>query len=134
MPFFLSDYGVSKHAVLGLMRALHQNLTGSSSPIRINCVTPMWTATGLVPAQEMKERAGITSQGPDVVARSVSLLMADEGRKGQTVYSIRGKYKEVEGVLLGAAVGFMEAGEEDMPNSPEVAGRMMEMLKERRFS
>lgn len=137
LPFALSDYGTSKHAVLGLMRALEANLNPATSnptppTIRVNCVTPLWTATGLVPKEKMESEMGIVSQGPEVVARSVVLLMVDKERRGQVLYSVRGKYKEMDQFLLPAAVGAIEPEPGDFPRDAEAAVKMWEIVRERR--
>lgn len=102
-PFAATDYGVAKHGTLGLMRNLTANLTETN--FRVNCITPLWTASGLVPAELMKEHMGIISQPPEAAARSALLLMADESRKGQTMFSKQSKFKEVDQLLLGAIMG-----------------------------
>ena len=118
--------GVSKHGVMGLMRGLTANLAETS--IRVNCVAPLWTATGLVPKMEV-ESLGVTTQAPEVVAKSVALCMADESRRGQTIYSIRGKYKEVEKSLLGTAVGILDTEPQDSPADEKMNKEMLEMLR-----
>jgi hypothetical protein len=47
-------------------------------------------------------------QTPDVVARSVVLLMADKQRHGQMVYSNKAKYCEIED----GEKGFIQCGKE----------------------
>ncbi|KAK7178890.1 hypothetical protein DPSP01_014199 [Paraphaeosphaeria sporulosa] len=99
--FRLVDYTMAKHGVLGLIRGL-QPLLHPQLPIRINGISPSWTATGLAP-KEFIEMV-IPTQTPAVVARSVALLMADEMRHGQLIYSVQGKFSEIEeSVLLPAA-------------------------------
>jgi NAD(P)-dependent dehydrogenase (short-subunit alcohol dehydrogenase family) len=53
MPFVATDYGAAKHGCLGLMRNLNANLVDTN--IRVSCITPLWTASGLVPAKQMEE-------------------------------------------------------------------------------
>lgn len=113
----IQDYGVAKHAVLGLTRNLTANL--SDTNIRANCIAPLWTATGIVPAQVMKDALGIESQPPEAVGRSVALLMTDTERKGQCIFSKRGMYKEIESGLLGAVFALTEPDSRDMPRDPE---------------
>ncbi|KAK3718306.1 hypothetical protein LTR37_005119 [Vermiconidia calcicola] len=128
LPFFLTDYGVSKHAVLGLMRGLNENL--AETKIRVNCVTPHWTATGLAPKEVIQDKLGITMQGPEAVAKSAMWLMAGESRRGQTIYSMRGRYREMDQVLLGAALQTMETTKEDGPDDPLAMKEMLESLPE----
>lgn len=116
-PFVVADYGVAKHGVLGLMRNLHQNLL--DTPIRSNCVTPLWTATGLVPAKLMEEKLGIISQPPETIANAVCLLMSDPERNGQTILSKQGRHKEVDKLLLKTVFEFTEPGEGDGPRGGE---------------
>lgn len=83
----------SKHAVLGLQRSLITHLKPHN--IRINSIAPSWTATGLVP-HELRDGLGGWVQGPDVVAKSTAVLMADKERNGQLIYSWQGRYLEIE--------------------------------------
>lgn len=84
---------VSKHAVLGLLRALQPQLNNSKLPIRINAIAPSWTATGIVPSTVIAALGEGNYQSPDVVARSVAVLMADGKRHGELIYSDRGYFK-----------------------------------------
>lgn len=96
--FRVVDYAAAKHGVLGLMRGLYPAIETAGLPIRINTVAPSWTLTGLVP--DVISTAGKKTQGPDMVARKVAVLMADGGRNGQLIYSHAGKFKEIEESLL----------------------------------
>jgi len=101
--FRAADYGVAKHGVYGLMRNLAVQLH-PELPIRINCLAPMWTATGMVHGKDMNKALGVTIQTAQTVADSAILLMADESRHGQCIYSDAGKYWEIEqGLLVKAA-------------------------------
>lgn len=93
--FSSPDYAVSKHGILGFMRGIAPLLIEEQSPIRINCIAPSWTRTGIVPATIL-ERVGVRVQEPEIPARSVALLMADHRRQGQFVYSAQGRFSEVE--------------------------------------
>ncbi|KAH7031557.1 uncharacterized protein B0I36DRAFT_363232 [Microdochium trichocladiopsis] len=99
--FSAGDYTVAKHGVLGIMRSLLTHLAndagpdGQLVPLRINCIAPSWTATGVVPSF-LLEKAGVPYQSPDVVAQSALLLMADDTKHGHVLYSRRGKYLEME--------------------------------------
>lgn len=102
--FAVWDYTTAKHGVLGFMRGAVPNLVAQKLPIRVNCIGPSWTLTGLVP-KEICEAAGVETQMPDVVARQVAVLMADESRQGTFVYSSGGRNYEIEQeVLLPAAM------------------------------
>ncbi|KAK4621830.1 Short-chain dehydrogenase/reductase ascJ [Fulvia fulva] len=102
-PFAVWDYTTTKHGVLGFMRGALPNLALHSLPIRINCIGPSWTITGLVP-KEIIDAAGIESQPASVVGRNVAYLMADESRNGEFSYSSGGRYYEIEkSCLLPAA-------------------------------
>lgn len=92
--FSPTDYTTSKHGVYGLLRSLYCNLH-PKLPIRINSVAPSWTATNIIP-QELLDVLGEATQTPDVVARSVTLLMADKQRHGQMIYSDRGIFTDIE--------------------------------------
>lgn len=70
-------------------------LKSAKLPIRVNCIGPSWTITGLVP-QALVDALGGQSQGPEVAARSVAILMADEKRQGNFIYSWEGRFLEIE--------------------------------------
>lgn len=93
--FRIVDYTSAKHGVLGFMRGLVAQLRSSNLPIRCNTIAPDWTETGLVPLA-LAQAAGMPLQSADVVAKSVALLMADEARHGQLIYSRSGEYWEIE--------------------------------------
>ncbi|KAL5333478.1 hypothetical protein BJX70DRAFT_61026 [Aspergillus crustosus] len=122
------DYTVAKHGVLGIIRALVNDLLADSSPgrkIRLNAIAPSWTATGIVPAELLKSR-GATVQEPEDVAKSVVLLFGHEERHGEVIYSWGGRYCELnkrEGGLLDAAARIV-------PNIRE-EGIVMERIKGR---
>ncbi|KAF3760889.1 NAD(P)-binding protein [Cryphonectria parasitica EP155] len=95
------DYCASKHGLLGFMRGLVPLLAENVSSIRVNCIAPSWTLTGMV-AHDAFEAVGHLKQTQDaeVVARSTVILMADEKRHGQTIYSRQGKLREVDQAFL----------------------------------
>ncbi|KAF3004670.1 hypothetical protein E8E14_002030 [Neopestalotiopsis sp. 37M] len=95
------DYAASKHGVLGFMRGLAGHLY-PKLPIRVNAISPSWTATALVPV-DLCKAAGVPVQSTEVVARSVLVLMADSQRNQQLIYSVSGVYTEIENDLLKAA-------------------------------
>lgn len=111
--FRVVDYTTSKHGVLGFMRGINP-LLQPNIPIRVNCVAPSWTTTGLVPEGIVEQVAGIGTQPPAAVARSVAILMVDDQRNGQLIYSVEGKYSEAEGTLLKAAAEIVGDANEDL--------------------
>jgi NAD(P)-dependent dehydrogenase (short-subunit alcohol dehydrogenase family) len=95
------DYTTSKHGVLGFMRGLVPALKDYPGNIRINCVSPSWTRTGMLSTTVFDHLGyGELLQEPEVVARSVVLCMADEKRHGQNIYSRQGSFWEVEDVFM----------------------------------
>ncbi len=117
------DYTTAKHGVLGLMRGLTPLLVALPQSIRINAISPSWTATGLVPAEFIEKYGGVPTQGPEVVARSVAVLMSDKDRAGQLIYSVEGKYFEIEETLLEAAKRIVGDNNEDL-----VMARLLEAM------
>jgi len=107
------DYTTAKHGILGFMRGITPLLL-PDIPIRVNCIAPSWTTTGIVPEGFIEQIAGIGTQTPAVVARSVAILMADDQRNGQLIYSVEGKYSEAEGTLLKAAADIVGEANEDL--------------------
>ncbi|KAJ5780344.1 hypothetical protein N7457_005504 [Penicillium paradoxum] len=100
--FSAGDYTITKHGVLGLIRGMGYQLEGK---VRLNAVSPSWTATGMVPTPFI-ESLGVGVQQPETVARSVALLFSDQQRHGDVIYSWDGKFLEVnkaENGLLAAA-------------------------------
>ena len=93
--FRVCDYTAAKHGVLGWMRGIVPNLQTAKLPIRVNSISPSWTITGMVP-KELVDVMDCEWQGPEAVARSVAVLMADEMRQGQLIYSVGGRFLEVE--------------------------------------
>jgi NAD(P)-dependent dehydrogenase (short-subunit alcohol dehydrogenase family) len=90
--FAIVDYAATKHAVLGMVRSLHKNPYFN---LRVNAIAPSWTATSILPPEFVASLGDIV-QSPDVVARSVVLLMADKKRHGECIYSEKGRYWDVE--------------------------------------
>ena len=97
--FHAADYTTAKHGVLGFMRGTVANIKITGAPIRINSLAPSWTVTGMIPPGGV-ERMGAVTQPPEAVARNVALFMADEARQGQLVYSVGGRYYEIEEAKL----------------------------------
>ncbi|KAJ5211578.1 uncharacterized protein N7498_003224 [Penicillium cinerascens] len=111
--FSSGDYTITKHGVLGMMRGLGRQI--ESKNIRLNAVAPSWTASGIVSPENIKVM-GITVQLPEVVARSVALLLADDKRHGDVIYSWNGHYREVnnaEGGLLSMAAKLLGNAENE---------------------
>jgi len=127
--FGVTDYATAKHGVLGFMRGVYPNLVTSNLSIRINAVAPSWTLTGMVP-QAMFDHTGVESQGPEVVAKNVALFMADRERNGQLVYSVGGRYYEVEEQILIPAgleiVGGPEKSDEEVVKKMYRSGAVAE--------
>lgn len=104
--FSAGDYTITKHGVLGLIRGIGYQLEGK---VRLNAVAPSWTATGIIDVAFI-EGLGVGVQAPEAVARSVALLLCDQQRHGDVIYSWDGKYLEVnkaKGGLLEAADGIL---------------------------
>lgn len=95
--FRFVDYATSKHAVLGFMRGVATNLIDRGLPLRINCVAPSFTNSAMLP-EALFAAAGHPGllQPAEAVARSALLLMADDRRQGQVIFSSRGQFAEIE--------------------------------------
>lgn len=115
LRFRRADYTSSKHGVLGFMRGLVPALADHPSNIRINCISPSWTRTGMLPSNAF-DHVGYSGQMQDaeVVARSVVLLMADQKRHGQNIYSRQGRFWEVEDAFMKLARDIVGEVDEDM--------------------
>jgi NAD(P)-dependent dehydrogenase (short-subunit alcohol dehydrogenase family) len=123
---------ISKHAVLGLLRSLHPQLH-PRLPIRINAIAPSWTDTGIVSRHIIAALGPDNYQSADVVARSVTLLMADGKRHGELIYSECGRFREMEGGEMGfqATTKKMLGVEGDRDFAElEVLKKLMRMAKE----
>ena len=110
--FRVVDYTVAKHGVLGVMRGLTP-LLFPHLPIRINCIGPSWTTTGLVPEGVIEALCGIGTNTPAQVAKSVAILMADDTRHGHFIYTVEGKYSEVENAFQKTAAEIVGEPSED---------------------
>ncbi|KAL8243558.1 hypothetical protein R6Q59_009816 [Mikania micrantha] len=129
--FSAVDYASAKHGVLGSMRGMVPVLEAAGLPIRINGIAPSWTVTGLVPAG-LTEAAGKASQPADVPARSVACLMTDEKRNGHLIYSVDGKFKEVdESIILKVNEQFLDGLDDNvvMANIAETVRKHAEKEK-----
>lgn len=99
-PLCVADYTASKHGVLGFMRGMNSSIQQAGIPIRINGIAPSWTESGILATHEMFTEVGGLVQPASAVARSVALLMADQARNGQLIFSEAGRYWEVEDAIL----------------------------------
>ncbi|KAK3717203.1 hypothetical protein LTR37_005912 [Vermiconidia calcicola] len=112
--FRVCDYTTAKHGVLGWMRGIVPNLQTANLPIRVNAIAPSWTITGLVPEGVVDQFKDVQWQGPDAVARSVAILMADQARQGQLIFSMGGRFIEIEeSKLLPVAASIVGENNED---------------------
>lgn len=110
-----TEYTAAKHGVLGFMRGLVPALTDHPSNIRVNCVSPSWTRTGMLHSNAFDHVGyGGQMQDAEVVARSAVLLMADEKRHGQNIYSRQGKFWEVDAAFMKLARDILGEVDEDM--------------------
>lgn len=101
LQFRNTDYLAAKNGIFGFMRGLAPVLADHPGDIRVNCVSPSWTRTGMVPEKTFEELGyGDLLQDAEVVARSAVLLMADKTRHGQNIYSRQGKFWEVENLFM----------------------------------
>jgi NAD(P)-dependent dehydrogenase (short-subunit alcohol dehydrogenase family) len=112
--FSATDYATAKHGVLGFVRGMVQNLNDLNQNLRINAVSPSWTTSGLV-SESICQAAGVATQPPSAVARSVAFLMAGSSSwHGSVIYSKNSKFVEVEeSVLLPAGLGVVGGKGED---------------------
>lgn len=95
--FRFVDYALAKHGVLGFMRGVVPNIQTAELPLRVNCIAPSWTRTGMVSEALFEDIGhGRLVQSAEVAARSAVLLMADETRQGQMIYSAEGRFYEIE--------------------------------------
>ncbi|KAH8817109.1 hypothetical protein F5884DRAFT_778452 [Xylogone sp. PMI_703] len=92
-------YSVTKHGVVGLMRALRE--IAPSMGVSVSCIAPGGTATGMVDAEIQKamEARGIPVQDASYVATGAVLLASQRGWNGKSLTMIGSKATEVEGPL-----------------------------------
>lgn len=110
--FHYADYGISKHGVLGFMRGVVPTIQRRGLPLRVNCIAPSWTSSGMV-SEEIFAAKGHSDvlQPAEAAARSALLLMADESRQGQMIYSARSEFYEIEeSILLSVAAEIVGRG------------------------
>lgn len=92
-----ADYTISKHGVLGFMRGVVPNIQTRGLPLRVNCIAPSWTSSGMVNEERFADVGQLDAVQPaEAAARSALLLMADESRQGQLIYSARSEFWEIE--------------------------------------
>ncbi|KAG4431542.1 hypothetical protein IFR05_012977 [Cadophora sp. M221] len=95
---YLPAYMISKHGVIGLMRAIAQNSPFRASNIRVNCVAPFMTESGFTTddLRDQLARAGIPINAALSVARAMVYLGVHPTATGQTVYIAGDKFTELE--------------------------------------
>lgn len=86
------------------MRGLLPHTSRLPVPIRINCIAPNWTKSGLV-TEDIVAPTGFGLSTPEEVARSVGLLMTDKARNGEVIFVDGGRYWEIGKTLEGDGVG-----------------------------
>lgn len=113
------DYNAAKHGVLGFMRGLVPVLAEHPGNIRINCISPSWTRSGMVNLYP-PDNVGYGGQVQDVevVSRCVVLLMADDKRHGQHIYARQGKLWEMDEPLMKVWEDTLPEVHEDMVSLP----------------
>ncbi|KAI7784398.1 NAD(P)-binding protein [Diaporthe eres] len=115
LRFRNTEYTAAKHGTLGFVRGLVPALTDDPSNIRINCISPSWTRTGMLPSNAFDHVGyGGQVQDAEVVARSVVLLMADQKRHGQNIYSRQGRFWEVDNAFMKLAKEIVGEVDEDV--------------------
>lgn len=126
----MADYTASKHGVLGFMRGMNSTLSVAGIPnIRINAISPSWTISGLLDTHEMFKEVGGLVQPASAVAPSVALLMADQERCGQLMFSEEGRYWEIEeGILKPAWLQVRTPGAQALD---ETLGLVLKLAEER---
>lgn len=120
--FSSGDYTITKHGVLGMVRGLGNHLQAKN--IRLNAVAPSWTVTAILPPAYIAAM-GSTVQSPEAVARSVALLLAEEQRHGDIIYSWKGNFREVNN----AKGGLLEMAAKLLGNSDNEES-VMQKLRE----
>ncbi|AEO65673.1 uncharacterized protein THITE_2046563 [Thermothielavioides terrestris NRRL 8126] len=78
-----TEYTASKHAVMGLFRALRA--TQQYSGIRVNALTPYFVDTPLLPAAGLALLAGAATAALEDVVDAATRLVADEGIRGRAL-------------------------------------------------
>ncbi|KAK4181375.1 putative dehydrogenase [Triangularia setosa] len=78
-----TEYTASKHAVMGLFRALRG--TSWRRGVRVNCINPYFVDTPLLPASGIAILAGAPKAELEDVVDAGTRFMADEGVKGRAL-------------------------------------------------
>jgi NAD(P)-dependent dehydrogenase (short-subunit alcohol dehydrogenase family) len=82
-------YQATKHGVIGLMRSLRKYFPGlySDVDIRVNCVCPWATDTGMVQTfQEAWKNEGLPMNTPEGVASMIVGVSVEEKLNGESIY------------------------------------------------
>ena len=126
------DYALSKHGLVGFMRGILSPLTADHPGVRINCVAPHLTESGIINPKflenmpkSISESLNMIPQPPDAVARSIALLAGDDTKMGCNIYSKKGRYMEIDRVLVGIQAEMMGSG----PTEPEAAWDTLTMAR-----
>ncbi|KAK4196177.1 putative dehydrogenase [Triangularia verruculosa] len=78
-----TEYTASKHAVMGLFRALRG--TSWRRGVRVNCLNPYFVDTPILPASGIAILAGVPKAELEDVVDAATRLMADEDVKGRAL-------------------------------------------------
>ncbi|KAL3478508.1 hypothetical protein BJX99DRAFT_224248, partial [Aspergillus californicus] len=90
-------YQASKAGVMGLMRSLRLYLCSPAHDIRINCICPWMTATGMVVGvQDGWLKAGMPVNSPMDVAKVTAAVLGDASLNGKSMYVEGGRAWEIE--------------------------------------
>ena len=115
--FPLCDYASAKAGVHGLVRGMWSEIGPQTEvPVRFNGIAPSWTITNLLD-DGVATRAGLHLQPAEAAARSALLLMADEKRHGEMIFSQHGKYLELESHLLPATEEILRSAPGEFPRT-----------------
>jgi NAD(P)-dependent dehydrogenase (short-subunit alcohol dehydrogenase family) len=113
----------AKSGVLGFGRGLSVLLQASNLPIRVNVLSPSWTATEVLPGLgDLLKAVNYDAQSAAPVARAAAYLLVDESRHGDVVFVCGGKFKEIEKAILAPAY---EKVKGDWPSDDEVLARIL---------
>ncbi|KAL4910563.1 hypothetical protein BDW74DRAFT_172036 [Aspergillus multicolor] len=126
-------YQASKHGVLGLMRAMRLYTYGSSSVhnIRVNCICPWMTTTGMVKGvQDSWIKAGLPMNSAMDVAMVTARVLGDRELNGTSMYVEGGRAWEIEGSLDRLEPMWLgESPSESLARGQEVLGKGMDWTK-----
>ncbi|KAL6236255.1 hypothetical protein BDW75DRAFT_117335 [Aspergillus navahoensis] len=126
-------YQASKHGVIGLMRALRLYLHGPASAhnIRVNCICPWMTTTGMVKGiQEGWAKAGLPTNSPMDVAKITAAVLGDASLNGTSMYVEGGRAWEIEANLDRLEPAWLgEEPSKSLAKGQEVLGSGMDWTK-----